>query len=313
MIRSLALITLSALALPVFAADLSLPVNARQTVERDVVLGSYDVALGGFENGVIPARTIEGQINTQAWRIEGSDLTTLQILAPLRSQLTDAGFTILFDCASDACGGFDFRFATEVLPAPGMYVDISDYHFVAAVSGPIEALGEVITLLVSRSSTAGFVQIVHAGQRESVTVRPANGSSEFSPQNTTESAANLATKLIEQGHVILPGLSFNTGSSDLSNGKFASLESLAAYLTKNPDIKIALVGHTDSQGALSSNILLSKRRAQSVVERLVGDYAIPRWQMQAEGMGYLAPVASNLTQEGRDLNRRVEAILLFSE
>ena len=313
MIRTLAFILLSAWALPVLAADLSLPDNARQTVERDVVLGSYDVPLGGFENGIIPTRTIEGQVNTQAWRIEASDLTTLQILGPLRAQLTDAGFTILFDCASDACGGFDFRFATDVLPAPGMYVDISDYRFVSAAIGPIEALGEVITLLVSRSSTAGFVQIVHTGQSESVSVRPANSSSQISSQNTPDSAANLATVLMEQGHVILPDLSFNTGSSELSNGEFVSLESLAAYLSKNPDIKIALVGHTDSQGALSSNILLSKRRAQSVLERLVDVYAIPRWQMQAEGMGYLAPVASNLTPEGRELNRRVEAILLFSE
>ena len=118
---------------------------------------------------------------------------------------------------------------------------------------------------------------------------------------------------MEQGHVVLPDLNFVTGSSDLSTEEFDSLAALAAYLTKNPNIKIALVGHTDSQGALSRNIVVSKRRAQSVVERLVSVYAIPRSQLQAEGMGYLAPVASNLTQHGRDLNRRVEAILLSSE
>lgn len=313
MIRALVLITISVWAFPALAFELNLPAGARQTVERDVVLGSYDVPLGGVLNGEIPTTSIEGPMNTQAWRLGDSDLTTLQILAPLRDQLSAEGFTILLDCASDACGGFDFRFATEVLPAPGMYVDIRDYRFVSAATGPIGALGEVATLLVSRSGAVGFVQIIHAGQESTAIARQPNAVTSPLPQRVPATAGSLSTELMEQGHVILPGLNFVTGSSDLSKEEFDSLVSLAAYLSKNPEIKIALVGHTDSQGALSSNIVLSKRRAQSVLDRLVDVYAIPRSQMQAEGMGYLAPVASNLTQDGRDLNRRVEAILLSSE
>jgi OOP family OmpA-OmpF porin len=313
MIRALFLISLSVWALPGLAFELNLPIGARQTVERDVVLGSYDMPLGGFVDGELPTATIEGPMNTQTWRLGDSDLTTLQILTPLRDQLIAEGFTILLDCASDACGGFDFRFATEVLPAPGMYVDIRDYRFVSAATGPFGALGEVATLLVSRSGAAGFVQIIHAGQERTVTVHQSGAPTSPLPKRNPATAGNLTIELMEQGHVILPNLNFVTGSSDLSTEDFDSLASLAAYLTKNPKIKIALVGHTDSQGALSTNIALSKRRAQSVVNRLARVYAIPRSQMQAEGMGYLAPVASNLSQEGRDLNRRVEAILLSSE
>jgi len=69
------------------------------------------------------------------------------------------------------------------------------------------------------------------------------------------------------------------------------------------------VGHTDAEGSLDGNIALSRRRAASVLERLVTAYQVDRRQMEAQGMGYLAPIASNLTEEGREANRRVEVIV----
>ena len=111
----------------------------------------------------------------------------------------------------------------------------------------------------------------------------------------------------------LDDLSFATGSSDLSEGQYASLARLAAYLLANPDKTVALVGHTDSEGSIAGNIALSKRRAASVLERLVSVYDVPRRQMEAEGVGYLSPRASNLTAEGRVKNRRVEVILTSTQ
>ncbi len=92
-------------------------------------------------------------------------------------------------------------------------------------------------------------------------------------------------------------------------GDFASLTGLAAYLAANPDARVTIVGHTDATGALDGNVVLSRRRAQSVVDRLVQDYGVAAGRLSAEGAGYLAPRASNLTEAGRAENRRVEAIL----
>jgi OOP family OmpA-OmpF porin len=75
-------------------------------------------------------------------------------------------------------------------------------------------------------------------------------------------------------------------------------------------LRVALVGHTDATGSLDANIALSRKRAASVKDRLVRAYGIAVSRLDAEGMGYLAPIASNLTQAGRDANRRVEAVLL---
>jgi outer membrane protein OmpA-like peptidoglycan-associated protein len=71
-----------------------------------------------------------------------------------------------------------------------------------------------------------------------------------------------------------------------------------------------LVGHTDSVGGLSGNIALSKRRAQSVRQRLIDTHGVDPSRLDAEGMGYLSPAASHLTPEGREANRRVEVIVL---
>jgi OOP family OmpA-OmpF porin len=73
---------------------------------------------------------------------------------------------------------------------------------------------------------------------------------------------------------------------------------------------VALVGHTDAQGTLDNNIALSKKRATSVLNRLVEKHGVDANQLTAEGMGYLSPIASNLSAEGREANRRVEAVLL---
>jgi OOP family OmpA-OmpF porin len=123
----------------------------------------------------------------------------------------------------------------------------------------------------------------------------------------------MAPRLTSIGRAVLDDLSFVPGSSDLADGPYASLETLAAFLRANPNLKIALVGHTDSAGSLEGNISLSKRRASAVRELLINDFDIPSSQLAAEGMGYLSPVDSNLTETGRDANRRVEAIVTSTD
>ena len=100
----------------------------------------------------------------------------------------------------------------------------------------------------------------------------------------------LITRLEEAGHVVLADLNFATGASDLSEGAYASLDTLAAYLAADPARQVALVGHTDSEGALETNIALSQRRAASVRDRLVNTHGTAPGQVSAEGVGFLAAV-----------------------
>ncbi|WP_306004410.1 OmpA family protein [Aquicoccus porphyridii] len=307
---------------PARAVDLVLPSNARLTAERISGQDSHVLATGPVVDGQVPTITAEGQVARRAWRINAQGLTTLQLLAPLRAQLVNAGYETLYECAAAACGGFDFRFALEVMPAPDMHVDLFDFRYLAARRTDSDGRQSHVALLTSRTATAGFVQVVQivppdrAAPRSAEGDRPALGPAD--PAQTADPARPgtplpLVAALERDGHAVLSDLTFETGSSTLGSGDFASLAALADYLLADPARRIALVGHTDAVGGLDGNIALSKRRATSVLERLATDFGVPRSQMAAEGMGYLAPLASNLAPEGREMNRRVEAVLLNTE
>ncbi|UOA28545.1 OmpA family protein [Pseudosulfitobacter sp. DSM 107133] len=302
-------------AAPVQALQLTLSTSARETVERNSALDRYLAPTGAFQYGVgVPTVAIEGQVRRQAWRIASAGLTTLQVLVPLRAQLKAAGYVIALDCDQSSCGGFDFRFNTEVLPAPNMRVNMRAYRFVTAIMGPTEQPDSVITLMVSTTSTAAYVQIIEAGKivqqqgtPETVGDRPTPA---IAPTDPPPPVADFDRQLLTDGHIVLGGLEFDTGTSALGKGPFASVQMLAKFLLAQPDVTIAVVGHTDSVGSQDVNIALSRQRAAAVRQRLIDAYNVDPEQVQAEGMGYLAPIASNLTAAGREQNRRVEAVLL---
>jgi len=293
------------------ALTLGFPANAEMTTQTRSALDSHLLATGPFADGTVPGVTAEGDVLQQSWRINAAGLTTLQLLRPLREQLQSEGFSIVFECETDACGGFDFRFGINVIGAPDMYVDLADFRYLTARRDS-DGGAEHVGLVVSRSSNAGFVQVTFVGPPGSAPVT-AEVSQTVVRAVTADLPDDFAAMIEAEGHVILSDLIFETGSAQLGPGPFASLDRLADYLTQNSDRQVALVGHTDSEGSLDGNIALSKRRAGSVLERLVSDYDIPRRQLAAEGMGFLAPIASNLTTEGRELNRRVEVIITSTE
>ncbi|MCR8724852.1 OmpA family protein [Frigidibacter sp. ROC022] len=318
MIRAALALLLSAT--PALAVTLELP-GAANVTAATTETGGLRLPVGVFAEGQVPTREFAGQVSRQAWEVPG-DLTSYQLLDPLRAQLIAQGFTLLVDCDTITCGGFDFRFAIDVMPEPAMHVDLGDFRYLAAEK-PGEDGTEAISLLVSRSATAAFlqVQVVETGAAaqgadngQAITITPGQGDGKGPvPDGIDYQPGNLAKLLEANGFVVLDDLTFGTGSTELGPGPYASLAELAAYLNAHADRKVILVGHTDSTGGLDINIAVSRRRAASVVERLATSYGVPRNQISAEAVGYLAPRASNLTEAGRTANRRVEAVLISTE
>lgn len=300
MIRTLALLA-ALVAGPVCAQDLTLPPNARQLTERISPLDGYDLPTGAFENGTVPSRTVEGRVERLTWRVQSGSSTTLQILAPLRDQIKAQGYDIIFECEARNCGGFDFRFGTEVVPTPDMYVAIHDYRFLSATRG-----NDVLSLLVSRNQPDGYIQLIRVTPDGSAPPPP------LVVTETVEASGGLLNDFQTNGHVILNDLEFQTGEVALGAGPFSSLTLLAAYLADNPGNRLALVGHTDDTGDLPANIAVSTKRAEAVRTHLIKAYGIAADRIEAQGVGYLAPLTSNATAQGRSLNRRVEAVLLVN-
>ena len=302
------------MALPAAGQTLTLdfPAPATQTFMRTEALTSYALHIGPFKNGTVQTKLIEGGLRQTAWSLQAKGLTTLQILASLRDQLVSSGYDVNFECETFACGGFDFRFAADIAAEPAMHIDLGDYRYLAAMrvgpDGPSH-----IALFVSRSSTLGFVQLTEVGAAKANAI-PLVASvapiiDEPVPSGDT---SPLGEGLAKQGSVPLDDLIFASGAADLAQGEYASLEALAAYLRANPTNKVALVGHTDASGSLAGNIALSKQRAESVRAWMIDSYSIPADQITAEGVGYLAPRDSNLTESGLTRNRRVEVMLLVA-
>lgn len=289
------------------AFELSLPSTARQTLDSVTDPDVYHMPTGPYREGAVPSVKLEGRVDRRAWRIDSQDLTTLQILQPLRDTLQAAGYKTFLECADRECGGFDFRFETEVLPAPEMYVSLTDFIFLGSKKSDADQL----SLLVSRSGNAGYIQMIRVTKND-VGV-PVDPISFRSISSVFQSKQGIEERLLTQGHIVLDDLEFSTGSADLGARDFASLMELAKILKSAPDMRVALVGHTDAVGKLESNIALSKRRANSVLERLVNTYEVPSDQVVADGIGFLSPRAPNDTDQGREANRRVEVVLLNTE
>lgn len=306
---------LSAL-LPVFlclpsvlaALELAFPEGSEMTYEELSETGSYALPDAPYMEGYLSTRRVNGLISQQVWQLDGR-ASTEQMMEPMRRQIEAGGYAILLDCDADSCGGFDFRFSTEVVPAPDMFVDLIDFRFVSALRESFSG-SEAISVLVSRTGEAGYMQII--------AVEPGSAEAELSLSDAvhvspTEEAVLLGatvSTLQDSGRVVLRDLSFQTGSSKLANGDFASLTELAGFLNADPNRRIALVGHTDNVGSLENNMALSEKRAASVKGYLTAQLGVAADQIEPFGVGFLSPVDTNATDVGRTANRRVEAVLL---
>ncbi|MCU1348569.1 MAG: OmpA/MotB domain protein [Acidobacteria bacterium] len=108
--------------------------------------------------------------------------------------------------------------------------------------------------------------------------------------------------------VTLSSALFDTGKTAIKPGAKATLTRIAKQLQTNPDLKIAVEGHTDNIGGPAKNQTLSEKRAEAVRTYLVAQ-GVPADRVTATGRGEDEPVASNKTAAGRQQNRRVELII----
>jgi outer membrane protein OmpA-like peptidoglycan-associated protein len=122
--------------------------------------------------------------------------------------------------------------------------------------------------------------------------------------------ADTRNDLITHGKIVTHGILFDSGSDKIKPESYGTLKDIAATLKENSSIKVKVVGHTDSDGSDENNLDLSKRRAASVKNALVNEFAIPDSQLDTDGKGESEPVEPNDSPEGKANNRRVEFIKL---
>ncbi len=127
-------------------------------------------------------------------------------------------------------------------------------------------------------------------------------------QYVVADAAALGNDIGATGHVAVYGIHFDTDKAEVKPDSRPALEEIARLLAKDTALELLVVGHTDMTGSLDANLKLSQARAESVVRALVSQHGVAAARLKGHGVGPLAPVASNQTEEGRAKNRRVELV-----
>jgi len=138
--------------------------------------------------------------------------------------------------------------------------------------------------------------------------RGASCGSYISNFRITDASPDMRSKLLTDGKLVTYGIYFDVNKDVVKPESYGTLKGIADILKENADVKVKIVGHTDSDGADAANMDLSKRRGASVKDALVKDFGIDASRLQSDGMGETQPIAPNDTPVNKALNRRVELI-----
>ncbi len=121
---------------------------------------------------------------------------------------------------------------------------------------------------------------------------------------------DMRNKLLTEGKLVSYGIYFDVNKDVVKPESYGTLKGIADVLKDNPDVRIRIAGHTDSDGSEAANLDLSKRRGAAVKNELVKSFGIDASRLESDGLGETKPVASNDTPVNKALNRRVEFIKL---
>ncbi|WP_029987870.1 MULTISPECIES: OmpA family protein [unclassified Serratia (in: enterobacteria)] len=275
---------------------------------RDYQQLDYDEALMPDrpipEESTAKALELEGKITRIAYTIDGKK-SALEVYRNYQNALQASGFKTVFECKNnEQCGE---RFQSFV----------SDSGKICRTSrGDFSFGGKYNVVLAKKEAPTGDVYVfLDIMQDESKKITPVCLQVvETTPMQTDQVKVNvldvsaMQKALNESGKVAVYGVYFDTDKAEIKTESKPALDEMGKLLRDNPKLKVYVVGHTDNQGNLASNIDLSQMRADAVVKTLVSSYQISADRLSAKSVGPLSPLTSNDTEEGRAKNRRVELV-----
>jgi outer membrane protein OmpA-like peptidoglycan-associated protein len=277
-----------------------------------------DIPMGPSVNPGVEKRhfervdAVEGA-RTRLLYVAPLERTSLEVMRNYKDALLAGGFKVLFECNRQTCGDSPERPFLEFNASRRLNATQEmEYAFAAGVVDPRmlvvkldrpQGTAHVIVFVAFQDNVANkaasnrvavFVDIVESGTMEKRMV--------------TVQAPEMATNIGRDGKQAIYGIYFDFDKADIKPESKPQLEEMAKLLRGNPGLKVYIVGHTDNQGTLEYNVGLSQRRAEAVVRALSSQYGIPAARMTSRGLGPLAPVTANATDDGRAKNRRVEMV-----
>lgn len=115
--------------------------------------------------------------------------------------------------------------------------------------------------------------------------------------------------ILQSGKYVTTGITFDVNSAEIRPESYGVLRDIATNLKAASGAKVTIVGHTDNDGDENANLVLSKKRAESVKKSLVNDFGVDAGLLQTDGKGESEPVSPNDTPQNKANNRRVEFLV----
>jgi len=255
------------------------------------------VQMGGIAGNISAVRTVDGALSQRTLLISTDDAPGA-FDAALSQRLQDAGFDTLFSCAGNDCGP-QFRLAS-----PAYRIGAKNFD---------DRAGKSVyrSMKAARQGGADDRYVAYQISEHGPNLMLQFDQAQSTPHEVGEisvNAAEMGQQLDQTGRVVLYGVFFNTDSQRIKPESRDTVAQIAKLLASRADLKLLVVGHTDSQGSFDYNQALSARRAQAVVDALVDDNGVSAARLKPLGVGYAAPRASNASDVGRAKNRRVELV-----
>ncbi|MBM4141619.1 MAG: OmpA family protein [Nitrospira sp.] len=190
----------------------------------------------------------------------------------------------------------------------------SELQILRNYENAIKKIGGVV---VNESGGLAYLKLIKAGKTYWVIVFPRGNGTYYEltivekaemAQEVVADAKSLMSDIQTRGHASVYGIHFDFDKANIKPESEPAIKEIAKLLQENKGLKLYVIGHTDNVGTIDYNMKLSKLRADAVMKELVTKYKISSERLKAFGVGSLAPVTSNKTDDGRAQNRRVELV-----
>ncbi len=242
---------------------------------------------------------------TRLFYLAPTERSALEVFSNYKEALAKAAMSVVWTCSDTECGT-DFLHTAPAI----MHLNLTG---TSAASDGFTLAERPRYLLAKLTRPQGDVEVMVMAADLTEAHRPAVYVMliESKPMDTglvTLAANALDQNLINTGKAVIYGITFDFDKADIRPESKSQLDQIGKLLTDHADLKLAITGHTDNQGAADYNQKLSQRRAEAIVAALAGSYGIAAGRLSAQGMGASSPIASNDSETGRARNRRVELV-----
>lgn len=253
----------------------------------------------------------EGRVTRNFYSLTGGERTHNEVWKNYKEALETAGFEIIAsglfpdrnvkgDVGGGSWQGIYYGANPWSAGAVGKLVKgTSTSGGTAAVFGKKERADDTIYVLVSleqhsSDEVATIIDVVETKKAETGLV--------------AANAEAMGKDIEELGRTVLDGLFFDHDKATLTAASAPALAEISKLLTTLGEKSFYIVGHTDATGAFAYNMKLSADRAEAVRMALINDHGVASDRLQAAGVGPLSPVFTNVSEGGREQNRRVELV-----